>query len=356
MNINIAGNLKRLRKERDLTQDELAGFLGVSFQAISKWECGDGYPDITFLPVLANFFDVTIDELIGMDEIRTEDHLNQIHTQWKKNNANGKNAENIVLMRETLKTYPNDYLCMVELVTSLEKCKTTPEETARNRGEAIELSERIVEHCPDVKIRNAVLFNVCHSYWKSGKTEKAIEQAQQLPTIYKTQENALVLFLKGEERITVGQQAVIAIIVSLFLQATAMTDTEHYSPEKKITILKKCCGTADILLENNDVPAVLRCKVSALVKMADIALEQGNQDEALEFFQSAADNALKSIRLPQCGKSISLLANGIDVESVTTGSFQKAQMNTILLNHKYDSLRADARFQKICKIFETANN
>jgi transcriptional regulator with XRE-family HTH domain len=353
MNINIASNLKRLRRERDLTQDELAGFLGISFQAISKWERGDGYPDITFLPVLANFFNVTIDELVGMDEIRSAERIGKIHAQWKENNANGKNAENILLMRETLKVYPNDYLCMVQLVTSLEKCKSAPEETARNRAEAIELSERIIEHCPDTEIRNAVLFNICHSYWKSGDTEKAVKRARQLPTIYKTQENALVLFLKGEKRISVGQQAVIAIIFSLFQQVLAMADTEHYSFEEKIVLLKKCCETADSLLENNDVPAVLRCKVSALMKAADIALEHGSQDAAIGLLQSAADNALKSIRIPQSSKPESLLANGIEVESVTTGDFQRLRMSTMLLDQKYDSLRADIRFKKICKMVET---
>lgn len=229
----------------------------------------------------------------------------------------------------------------------------------RNReeqGEAIELSERIVEHCPDVKIRNAFLFNICHSYWKIGDTEKAVKRAWQLPTIYKTQENALVLFLNGEEKIKVGQQAVVAIIISLFLQVSAMTDTEHYSPEEKMTILKKCCDTADVLLENNDVPAVLRCKVSALMKMADIALEQGNQEEAIGLLQSASDHALKSIRLPQCSKPTSLLANGIEVESVTTGDFQKSKMYTMLSDHKYDLLRSDARFKRICEMFETADN
>ena len=353
MNINIAGNLKRLRKGKDLTQDELAGFLGISFQAISKWERGDGYPDITFLPVLANFFNVTIDALVGMDEIRSAERLDEIHAQWKENNANGKNAENILLMRETLKTYPNDYLCMVQLVTSLEKCKSAPEETARNRAEAIELSERIIEHCPDTEIRNAVLFNICHSYWKSGDTEKAVKRARQLPTIYKTQENALVLFLKGEERIRVGQQAVIAIIVSLFQQVLAMTDTGHYSPEEKITVLKECCEIADILFENNDIPAVLRCKVSALMKTADIALEQGNKEAAIGFLQSAADNVLKSIRMPQSRKPASLLADGIEVESVTTGGFRKLQMSTMLLDQKYGPLRSDVHFKRICETFET---
>ena len=354
MNINIAGNLKRLRRERDLTQDELAGFLGISFQAISKWERGDGYPDITFLPVLANFFNVTIDELLGMDEIRSAERLNNIHAQWKENNANGKNTENILLMRETLRAYPNDYLCMVQLVTSLEKCETTPEETAKNRAEAIELSERIIEHCPDTEIRNAVLFNICHSYWKSGDTEKAVKRARQLPTIYKTQENALVLFLEGEERISVGQQAIVAIIVSLFQQALAMTETKHYSSEEKITVLKKCCEASDILLESNDVPAVLRCKVSALMKAADIALVQEHQEKAIGFLQLAAENALKSIHLPQSSKPASLLANDIQVESVTTGDFRRQRMSAMLSAQKYDSLRSDIHFKRICEMFKTA--
>lgn len=64
MNINLAKNLKRLRKQREMTQENLADFIGVSFQAVSKWERGEGYPDITLLPVIANFFGVTLNSLV----------------------------------------------------------------------------------------------------------------------------------------------------------------------------------------------------------------------------------------------------------------------------------------------------
>ena len=52
MNIYFSENIKQLRKERDLTQEALADFLGVSFQAVSKWERGESYPDIEILDML----------------------------------------------------------------------------------------------------------------------------------------------------------------------------------------------------------------------------------------------------------------------------------------------------------------
>ena len=65
--INIAKMIAKKRKEKKITQDELAKYLGVSKAAISKWETGQSYPDITFLPILASYFNVSIDELIGYE-------------------------------------------------------------------------------------------------------------------------------------------------------------------------------------------------------------------------------------------------------------------------------------------------
>lgn len=126
MNIDIAGNLKRLRTARGLTQEELAGFLGVTFQAVSKWERGEGYPDVTMLPALEDFFGVTLDELIGMERIRDQARLALLHARWKENNAVGLNEENIRLMHGALRDLPGDYLAMAELVTSLEKSGVSP--------------------------------------------------------------------------------------------------------------------------------------------------------------------------------------------------------------------------------------
>ncbi|MGM9636723.1 MAG: helix-turn-helix domain-containing protein [Eubacteriales bacterium] len=62
-NPDIAQNIKRLRKEHNISQATLANTLDISIQAVSKWECGNSSPDITLIPLIADFFGITIDEL-----------------------------------------------------------------------------------------------------------------------------------------------------------------------------------------------------------------------------------------------------------------------------------------------------
>ena len=62
--LKLSDNIARLRRERKLTQEELADFLGVTKASVSKWENHQSTPDILLLPQLASFFDVTVDELL----------------------------------------------------------------------------------------------------------------------------------------------------------------------------------------------------------------------------------------------------------------------------------------------------
>lgn len=63
--INVGINIAIKRKEKGITQEELANFIGVSKAAVSKWESNQSYPDITLLPIIATYFDVSVDELLG---------------------------------------------------------------------------------------------------------------------------------------------------------------------------------------------------------------------------------------------------------------------------------------------------
>jgi len=73
--IRIGEIIKAKRKERDFTQDALAGILGVSKAAISKWENAECYPDITLLPQIAKIFDISIDELFDYTHENKESQI-----------------------------------------------------------------------------------------------------------------------------------------------------------------------------------------------------------------------------------------------------------------------------------------
>ena len=65
LSLKIGEKIKAKRRERDLTQEELANLLGVSKAAVSKWENEESYPDITLLPQIAQLFHITMDELFN---------------------------------------------------------------------------------------------------------------------------------------------------------------------------------------------------------------------------------------------------------------------------------------------------
>lgn len=65
--LKIGENILQKRKERGITQEELAEFMMVTKASVSKWETGQSYPDILLLPKLATFFNISVDELIGYD-------------------------------------------------------------------------------------------------------------------------------------------------------------------------------------------------------------------------------------------------------------------------------------------------
>ena len=76
MTINIGETIKHLRKEKNITQETLADFLGVTNQSISKWERGEAYPDITFLPAIASFFGTSVESVVLLVKLPPDDVVN----------------------------------------------------------------------------------------------------------------------------------------------------------------------------------------------------------------------------------------------------------------------------------------
>lgn len=255
MNLLIGENMKQIRRERGLTQEEVAAHLGISFQSISKWERGDGYPDITMLPALANYLGISIDELLGVSEIEKNNQYCEINRTWDENNKKGLHQENVALMRQSLKTFPNNALLLVQLSTSLEKLDGTNEEKLRYLRESIAVQEQILRYGEDSEVRGATLFNICFAYWKIGEHDKALEQARKLPNLYKARENALIYFLQGEEKHKVAKEALTPIAWVIAHHMTALSETEN-DP----TYLTKAEKILDILFasetENNIIQSI----------------------------------------------------------------------------------------------------
>lgn len=226
MNLRIGENLKRLRREKDLTQEELAAHLGISFQAISKWERDESYPDITILPALSNYFKISIDELVGMEEIKRAEEYERINKQWLENRNNNLHKENVKLMKDALKFFPNDALLLVQLSSSLERLDGTDAEKMQYLRESISVQEQILRG-EDSEVRNATLYNICFAYWKIGEYEKAIKQAEKLPNFYKSRENALVYLLTGEEKREIAKSSLEPLAWSITHQLTALYETEN---------------------------------------------------------------------------------------------------------------------------------
>ena len=226
MNLSIGENIKRIRLERNLTQEEVATHLGISFQSISKWERGDSYPDIEMLPALSNYFGLSIDEMMGVGKQEKKTKYDDTNNIWAFNNKNGLHQENVDLMRSALKMFPNDALLLVQLSTSLEKLDGTEEEKRQHLMESIAVQEQIIRYCDDCEVRGATLYNICFAYEKIGQHEKAVEQARKLPNLYKSQENALVYFLTGEEKRKVAKQALQPLSWAVRHHLAALSETE----------------------------------------------------------------------------------------------------------------------------------
>ena len=99
MKLNLGENIRKYRKRIDWTQEQLADRLGVSYQSVSRWESGNGYPDMEHLPTMARLFSVTMDDLIGYGDENEKLPNQEMEKKFRETLEKGNIDEIVSLMR-----------------------------------------------------------------------------------------------------------------------------------------------------------------------------------------------------------------------------------------------------------------
>ena len=99
--IKLGAKIKALRKEKGLSQEVFANYLGVSFQAVSKWENGNTMPDVTLIPSIVSFFGVSCDELFEFNLFEMNNQVEAIcHEAYKYRSTFKAESERIFCARD----------------------------------------------------------------------------------------------------------------------------------------------------------------------------------------------------------------------------------------------------------------
>lgn len=147
------------RKAAGLTQEQLAEKLGVTPQSVSNWERG-GAPDISMLPILANFFKITIDQLMGNDATNVSLRKNDFWEKYRQENDKRKRLDMLI---DGYRKYPHDCNIMLCLMKHL------PYDRKENQLFIEELCHKILSESPTPTLRDSALAIMCHVAAKENR-------------------------------------------------------------------------------------------------------------------------------------------------------------------------------------------
>ena len=229
MDIRITENLREFRKSKGNTQEDLATHLNISFQAVSKWERGEGFPDITLLPSIAFYYNKTVDELLGCDKIERDKKIDDYMKQYNANGNVGKIEDNILLMRAALKEFPQNLNLMSSLCHALFFV-----DKDEYLDECIEIGENILKNSVDDEQRYSRIQTLVYAYNRKKNEIKAREYANKLPDLYCTKNTVLESVLKGDALQKLTQGNIGQHIGLIDLSVVWMLRSKNYTTEERI--------------------------------------------------------------------------------------------------------------------------
>jgi len=195
--MNIGNKIRELRKLRGITQEQLAESIGISFQAVSKWENNIAFPDITLAPVLASYFGVSMDELFDFNLKEIECAVENITDEaYKYRESNPSESRRI--LEEGLKKYPENDILLNNLLYVLNYSEK-PDET-------ISVASKLIEKTDQSDVKYDALRFLAYAYKAKGDFESAEAAIEQIPEIYFTKLTEKAYLLSGKAKFEAAEK------------------------------------------------------------------------------------------------------------------------------------------------------
>lgn len=313
MKLQIGENIKRLRRVRDITQEQFAEIVGVSCQSVSRWENGTCYPDMELLPTIADFFEVTIDTLIGADTAMEKTKVQEYLDRFQDAISRGDVDMCIRVSREGVAEFPNNYALLNKLMYALflsgDEDGNIPdwkENMEKYDAEITALGERIMKYCPDEEIRLEATSRLAFNHCEMGRKAKGREIYETMPSIKYCRENSMWWALEEYEKLPYARE-IIKTGYSNLHHGLYLIAMGKLLPDSELTaIFEKLFALYDFAYDGEHYPnnwsaTKPRCEYACL------CARLGQYDKAIEQLKLAADAAIIYDNRPEGGVKKSII-------------------------------------------------
>ena len=363
--INVARMIVTKRKEKGITQDDLANYIGVSKASVSKWETGQSYPDITFLPQLAAYFNISIDDLMGYEPQMTKEDIRRLYHELSNDFSVKPFDEVLNRCREIAKKYFSCFPLLFQIATLLVNYSSLAEDKEKSAlilTEAKEFFVRVKEESDDVELSKQALGleAVCaHALGNPNEVLDLLSETTATPTFNTEPLLAMAYQMTGKikETKTVLQVGVHQHIIALFEIIPSYLLLYADDAERFEEVYQRAANMAEIFNLKNLHPSML---LNFYLSAAQGYLANENTDKALEILENYTEIATSSIyplRL-KGDDFFDLLDEWIDEFALGAAPprdekiIRQSIADAITKKPTFATLASEKRFQKIIKKLE----
>lgn len=346
--------IKDLRKEANMTQEQLAEMLDISPQAISRWENGAAMPDISLLPMLSNIFGVTSDELLEINIEKNTRIIEEALSTAQQASHSGNFERAVEILQNAHRKYPRSYKIMERLANAI--ICVNSRKGIKDYSEVITLCENILENCTDSMIRYNALDLLGTAYGYEGKEEEMLKVAEQMPPFEFCREVFMLYHItKGEERL-VQRQEYLSTLVTQLVETMSLISFHNgddgkfiYSESDRIKILKQIVDIVDILYPECDYQYKAQYAEQACLLLINIYAKNNDEENTLYWIEKACDYIIcfdtYDFEAEHTSPAFRGYSDGGWIPE--NGKNHSAEFLEYLSNSKFDVIRSHGLFKKV---------